>query len=172
MTNNKLINVNESRRFNGMEGDVFSYIFNKKIPLEAKGLEDTYTKKCAEHFVNLPDETINKLVRYTADYVLALIDYYGEDFYADEDFNFDETVPCGRVLNYIEPRVFSVISSDFMPVEELPVAFRLTMSFSAIADEDIEWVVRDGEILYVGEAVKATPWDPKTYEDSSNFAEE
>ena len=172
MINNKLINVSESKRFNGMEGDVFSYIFNCKIPLEAKGLEDTFTKKCAEHFVNLPDETDNKLVRYTADYVLALLDYYGDDFYADADFDFDETVPCGRVLNYIEPVLLSIMPSNFMPVEELPVAFRLTLSFTAIADEDIEWVVRDGEILYVGEAVKASPWDKSTYEDASNFAEE
>ena len=172
MINNKLINVTESRRFNGMEGDVFSYIFNKKIKLEAKGLEDTYTKACAEHFVSLPDETVNKLVKYTADYVLALLDYYGDDFYADEDFQFDETVPCGRVLEYLEPVVFSAVSSNFMPVEELTPAFRLTMSFSPIADEEIEWVVRDGEILYVGEAVKASPWDPKSYEDASNFAEE
>lgn len=172
MINNKLINVTESRRFNGMEGDVFSYVFNKKIPLEAKGLEDTFTKKCAEHFISLPDATVNKLVQYTAEYVLALLDYYGDDFYADEDFDFDETVPCGRVLNYLEPTMLSIMPSSFMPVEELPVAFRLTMSFSPIADEDIEWVVRDGEILYVGEAVKASPWDPKTYEDASNFAEE
>ena len=172
MINNKLINVTESRLFNGMEGDVFSYVFNKKIKLEAKGLEDTFTKKCAEHFIDLPDETVNKLVKYTAEYVLALLDYYGEDFYADEYFDFDEDSPCGRVLNYLEPTVISIVASDFMPVEELVPAFRLTMSFTPIADEDIEWVVRDGEILYVGEAVKASPWDPKTYEDYSNFAEE
>ncbi len=172
MMNNKLINVTESRRFNGMEGEVFSYVFNKKIPMEARGLEDTYTKMCAEHFINLPDETVNKLVKYTAEYVLAVIDYYGEDFYPDEEFDFDETVPCGRVLNYLEPVVLSAVASEFISVEELTPAFRLTMSFTAIADEDIEWVVRDGEILYVGEAVKASPWDPKSYEDSSNFAEE
>lgn len=172
MINNKLINVADSRRFNGMEGDVFSYIFNKKIRLEAKGLEDSYTKAAAEHFITLPDATVNKLVKYTAEYVLALIDYYGEDFYPDEDFMFDETVPCGRVLNYLEPQVLSIMPSNFISVEEMEPAFRLTLSFTAIADEDIEWVVRNGEILYVGEAVKASPWDPKTYEDSSNFAEE
>ncbi len=168
---NTKIDVYESKRFDGTEGDFYSDIFNRRIHVEAKHFEETYTRKCIDHYLSMSDEMINKLVRYTADYVLALIDDYGEDFYPDEEFDFDETKPCGRVLDWVEPMTLTIMEDRFRTVEEIGCAFRLTLNFKAIADEEIEWAVRDGEILYVGEAANVSPWDENTFKKGWNFAE-
>lgn len=167
----KLIDLYPSRLFTGTEGDVFSELFNQKIHLEAKHIEEGYTRKAAELFLNMSDEMIRKIIRYTADYVLALIDDYGEDFYPDEDFDFDENTPFGRVMEYVEPVVLSIIGDKLISIEESEPAFRLTLSFTPIADEEIEWTVRGDEILYVGEAANTSPWDKSTFKKGWNFAE-
>ena len=171
MIRSNKIDIYESKLFNGTEGDFYSDIFDKKIHVEAKKLEETYTRKCIEHYLGMSDEMINKLVKYTADYVLALIDDYGEDFYPDEEFDFDETKPCGRVLDWVEPVVLSVIPDRFLSLEELTPTFRLTLKFTPIADEEIEWAVKDGEIVYVGEAANVTPWEKASFKKGWNFAE-
>ncbi len=167
----KLVELYDSRKFNGTEGDVFSSLFNKKIHLEAKRLEEGYTRRSAEFFANLPEEMIRKILKYTAEYVLALIDDYGEDFYPAEEFDFDENTPYGRVMDYIEPIVLSIMDDKVFAVEELKPAFRLTLSFTPIADEEIEWTVTEDEILYVGEAANTSPWDKGTFKKGWNFAE-
>ncbi len=167
----KLVELYPSRKFTGTEGEVFSSLFNKKIHIEAKRLEEGYTRRSAEFFANLPEEMIRKIIRWTADYVLALIDDYGEDFYPDDEFNFDENTPFIRVMDNLEPTVLSIVDDKVFAVEELKPAFRLTLAFTPIADEFVEWTVTEDEILYVGEACDSSPWDKKSYKKGWNFVE-
>lgn len=165
----KTVELHPSRKFNGTEGEVFSSLFNRKIHLEAKRLDEGYTRKSAEFFANLPEEMIRTILKCTAEYVLALVDDYGEDFYPADEFDFDENTPCGRVLDYIEPVVLSVMDSKVFAVEDLVPAFRLTLAFTPIADENIEWTVTENGVLYVGEAANTSPWDKTTFKKGWNF---
>lgn len=148
----------------GWEGTVTSPLSEFDLEVSAKDGSEDYVQKCAAAFLEMSDELLVRLLRATADYAL---EHSSEDGLYDEETGceFTEDSPLRDILKFVCPVKLVIQPPKLMDEEDAPAAF--VLEFNCDLDTDgMEWAVRDGEAVYVGEYFGCDPWEYYPGEDN------
>ena len=150
-----------------------SFVFEAKYDFDEWGQMDIvidrekdieYAERCIAHFESMPKamrkELCNALIRYCEKY---------REFAIQEDFYFE--IPEIQQLE----EIFEYVSFSTIHVEDVQDTSIIAYSVDGSCDWEVEHglqiVVRDDEILYVGNYEGVSIWDEKdNYIDEWNFA--
>ncbi len=130
-------------------GKMNSTLFDVDIDVMMKINDYAYAERCAEYFNNMSNELIDELKLYTLRYC--------------EDFRqfFDEQspdVPAGvterDIFNYVSPRVVLIEA----PKNSDEIGFSVEFGCQWEREHGMEWVIRGGKVLYVGDFSNIGTW--------------
>ena len=153
----------------GWEGSITSPLSEFDIAVSARDGSEDYVQKCAAAFLDMEDALLEKLLRATAAFAL---DHAAEGGLYDEelDCEFTENSPLRDILKFVCPVRLVIQPPKMYDEEEAPAAFVLEFNCDLDPDEPsegLEWAVRDGEAVYVGEYFGCDPWE--YYPDEDNY---
>jgi hypothetical protein len=140
------------------EGRVFCRLFGRYIGLaveDAASLD--YARRCAGHMDTLPDAVVDALCAASMRYCDAWRAMNGEGRIAFASVR--------DVLRQIDPNTL-IIPNERRPE---PVV-HLELNCDWDAEHGLEWIVRGGEVLYVGGFSGGNPWADWHEPRSWNFA--
>lgn len=163
-----VINGESPRFYNAIEGVLSSDRFGCVIEIIGKRVGEEYLVRCAKAFNRIPEETLEKLYNASAEYLTDLVaDHTGE-------FDLDEycVINAENVRYMLRPEQLTAEAHDLLADEDAPAAYSVTLVFRPVPDERIEWTVRDGEPVYVGEFRGISPWNEKVRKKSWNYVRE
>ena len=112
----------------------------------------SYAERCAAYFEALPDDVAEQLEVCSLRYYEDMKQFCPSD---DPDFPFDVTRE--KLGDFIKPRCLIVRK----PPEESVIGFGVELDCAWEKAHGLEWVIRGGEVLYVGDFMGVSPW----YED-------
>lgn len=169
----KTLFFRESQDYFGcMEGVVNSPLFHKDIPTLAKKCEEVYIRRCIQYFESFHNESravLEQLLRATKAYLIDLLEEYEDEFDLGEGFTFDEDSDLNEVLTLIKPEQLVFEKLGVLTDEDAPPVFALKLCFSPVPDQTMEWAVRDGQVIYVGEYRGVSPWNEKLAKKKWNY---
>lgn len=148
--------------FDNDEVTVFVPLFNQEISVfldsdVSTGFLD-YAAKCADALRSLPDDVINKLCEYSNVYCEDFCDAIGE--------NPPEIKEMRDILKYIQPVSFIIEE----PKDE-SIVIHLELNCDWENEHGLEWLIKDGRILYVGSFTGESPYcEAEYYHNSWNYA--
>lgn len=152
----------------GWEGTVSCPLSEFDIPVSSRDGSEDYVKLCAAAFLGMSDELLDRLLRATAAYVL---ENAPDEGITDEETGecFTESSPPRDILNFIFPVRLVIKPAKELSEEDMPPAF--VLEFNCCIDPDeasdgLEWAVRDGNPVYVGEYIGCDPWESYPGEDN------
>lgn len=142
----------------GLEWEVCFPLFKKFIALAVDGESSEYAEQCAEHLKDLSESLVVAIclasVRYCDDFLVAI---------GEPKINFklprDVKVQC-------HPRVLMV---PYPEVASEPVV-HLELDCDWEEEHGMEWLIRDGRLLYVGAFHGEDPWSDFSEKEFWNFA--
>lgn len=116
-----------------------------------------YGEKCAEAFNSLSDKTVEILCKAAKAYCLDFMESCGDDFDDDMTVPIKEDTDPREILKCIQPKVF---------IPELPdeeqykgcIGYHVECNCDWEIEHGLEFTVRDGNILYVGDFSDNSPW--------------
>lgn len=142
-----------------LEGKVFLALFNKQLPFRTGNSVTTeYVQTCVSAFNNLGDEAIDNLCAACIRYCNDFLDAIGESL--------EEFANPRDVLEKIYPSVFLVPN----PENSKDAAFHMELNCDWEEEHGMEWVIRGGEVLYVGAFNDENPWADYSEKSSWNYA--
>ncbi|MGN1340534.1 MAG: DUF6985 domain-containing protein [Oscillospiraceae bacterium] len=149
----------------GWEGTMNSPLSEFDIEVSARSGSEDYIQKCAEAFLNMSGELLESLLRATAAYALEHAD---EDSLYDEETGdeFTENSPLRDILKFVCPVKLVIQPPDMLSEDDAPTAFVVELNCDLETD-GMEWAVRDGNAVYVGEYFGCDPWG--YYPDDDNY---
>ncbi len=151
----------ESRDYFGsLEGAVSCRLFKYEIPAVAKKCGEGYARRAADFVANLPESIADTLIKATLAYLIDLLDEHEGEFELPVGFYLDEDSKASDIIPWLEPQQI-VFDKGILSDEEAPPAFSMRLCFSPVPDEQIEWVIRDDTVVYVGEYNDTSPWNDK-----------
>ena len=141
-----------------VEGRVYCRPFGRYIGFAVEATASmAYVRRCAEHLDTLPAATLDALCEASIRYCNEFRSLVGEAplaFAAPRD-----------VLALVDPNTLLI------PDEERPEAVvHLEMNCEWEPEHGLEWIVRDGRVLYVGGFNGGNPWADWGEKASWNFA--
>lgn len=162
----------ESDRRNCIEGELFSPLFGQKIRFTAKGCDEIYAVRCAEHFETITIDTVREnaelsvLADGAAAYILDLIE---ENDFDLGNFSFDEDTPSAEIFKYLTPAALVFEKHDLLDDEDCPIAFSLKLSFDPVPDEAVEIALHGDVPVYAGEYRGVSPWNDRLLKKKWNY---
>lgn len=142
----------------GVEGTVFSRLFDENINIISRNCSEEYVERCGEWFAELPEELITKLLSATLAYALDYVEQYGLDD-PDVDWDITENSPVSDILKHIYPVSIHIKAPKDITEDDAPPAFDMEFSCEWELEHGLEWVVRGEDALYVGSFEGSSPWD-------------
>ncbi|MDP7017186.1 MAG: hypothetical protein QGG36_15380 [Pirellulaceae bacterium] len=143
----------------GMEGVVDTLLFATEVGVFIEeGASVDYAQKCADYFNSLPDHVIASLCAAAIRYCNEALDAVGEplmEFRSDRD-----------VLNIVYPSVLMVPPGNH---ESAPV-IHMELNCDWEEEHGMEWIIRDDEVLYVGQFTGENPLGDFSEKKSWNHA--
>ena len=112
-----------------------------------------YAQKCVEELHRLPLPVIEKLCEFSIAYCEDFREYF-----EDEDIPIPEGIQSREILKYIQPSSLIIKS----PSDER-IAIHLELDCDWEPEHGMEWIVLDGEVLYVGSFHGENPWRGREY---------
>ncbi len=144
----------------GIEGTLHLGMFDgdkADIDIRARNCSEEYVQRCAEMLVELSGEQKEKLLKATAAYALEYVEEYGwED--PDDEWDFTENSPIEDILKYVFPVAITITPPKECVEEDAPPAIDMELSCVWELEHGLEWMIRDGEVLYVGSYDGVSPW--------------
>ena len=137
-------------------GRMYSQLFGREIDVALYGDDADYldyAEKCGNYFNDLPAELFALLKKYSLRYCEDMRDDFDTE-YPDVP----EDVGEDTVMNYA--RVNCLIIEK--PKDSASVGFGVEFSCDWEREHGMEWTIRDGRALYVGDFMGISPW----YSDS------
>ena len=134
-------------------GGFHSALFDCDMQAMLIGADIEYAEKCADYFNNMSEDMIDGLKKYTLRYC--------EDFrrfFDEESPDVPENVTADEIFSYVSPQVLIITA----PKKPDKIAFSVEFTCRWEREHGMEWVIRDGKILYVGDFQSVSPWY-KTY---------
>jgi hypothetical protein len=157
MTNKLVQNLREGQH--GQEGEVYFALFEKYIPLfNWRKANDAYIMKCADHLNSLDETIIGHLCRASIRYCNDFLDAIGQE---QKHFNKPRDV-----LSLIYPSSLSIPE----PKEESIPVIHMELNCEWEEEHGMEWIIKDGKVLYVGAFNGLDPWAEFEPKDSWNYA--
>ena len=147
--------INDIRKDSGGElyfGKMYSELFGREIDVVLHGNSGDdlcYAEKCADYFNHMPEELLTLLKQYSLRYCEDMRDFFDPDSPEVPDSVSEETV-----LDYA--RVNCLIIEK--PKDARSVGFGVEFSCDWEREHGMEWTVRDGRALYVGDFMGISPW--------------
>lgn len=145
----------------GWEGTISTPLSEYDMAVSARDGSEDYVQRSAAAFLNMSDELLEKLLRATAAY--ALEHASGDGLYDEETgCEFTENSPLRDILNFVFPVRLVIQTTNLLTEEDTPPAFVVELNCDLDPDdpaEGMEWAVRDGEAMYVGEYFGCSPWE-------------
>lgn len=133
-------------------GKMYSELFGRNIDAVLHGNSEEYlqyAEKCADFFNHMPEELLSVLkessLRYCEDMRNGVYASLPE---------VPENVSESTILNYV--RVNSMIVEP--PKDRSVIGFSVEFSCEWEPEHGMEWTVRDGRALYVGDFMGISPW--------------
>ena len=140
-------------------GRMDSELFGRKIDVVLYGSDEeflAYAEKCAEYFNHMPAALLSQLKQCSLRYCEDMREYF--DPMAPE---VPESVSEETVLDYV--RVNCLIIKK--PKDFGTIGFEVEFCCDWEPEHGMEWTVRDGRALYVGDFMGISPWyDDRVYE--------
>lgn len=131
----------------GIEGEVYWKLFDRYIRLHNfDRARPEYMQTCAEALNSLEDRTIDELCKASLRYRDDFLNAVGADCSVISDPR--------DVLKIVKPLGLSI------PLESRPNVPVVDLEFDCEWEEEhgMQWLVRDGTILFVGAACEGNPW--------------
>ena len=173
MENNYFLREND--RYNCLEGELYSPLFEMKIRFFAKNCDEIYAVRCAEYFETITKDTMceNAELSVLADGVAAyILDLIEENDFDLGNFSFDENSPGVEIFKYLTPAALVFERFKLLDDEDCPVAFSLKMSFDPVPDEAVEIALHGDVPVYAGEYRKVDPWNDRLLKKKWNYISE
>lgn len=142
-----------------LEGEVFLCLFNKYVPFmveDAANIE--YVKNCANAFNTLSDDAVNRLCSACIKYCNSFLKAIGEPI--------KEFANVREVLALVYPSVFLVPN----PNNNDEPCIHMELNCAWEEEHGMEWVIREGNILYVGAFNGEDPWSDYSEKEYWNYA--
>ena len=148
----------------GWEGTISTPLSDFDIAVSATNGSEDYIQKCAAAFQSMDDSLLDKLLRATA--IFALEHAKEGSLYDEEnDYEFTEDSPVRDILKFVCPVKLVIQPPELFPEEDALAAFTVELNCDLDAD-GMEWAVRDGSAVYVGEYIGCSPWERYPGEDN------
>lgn len=142
-------------------GKMHSKLFGREIDVMVKNADADYAEKCAEYFNNMPDKLIGELKKYTLRYCEDF-----RQFFDEESPDVPEGVTENDIFDYVVPHVLIIKSRKASD----KIAFSLEFGCCWETEHGMEWSIRDGKAMYVGDFVDMSPWyDESVYQRGMNY---
>ena len=140
-------------------GTVSSTLFGRDMDVLIYGDTErqvAYAEKCAVYFNDMPDELVRELRTCSLRYCEDMRPNFNPG--APE---VPEGISADRILDYVRPN--SLIVSR--PKQFDKIAFSVEMSCDGEPEHGMEWVINDGQVLYVSDFMGISPWyAPSVYQ--------
>ncbi len=133
-------------------GRMRSALFGREIDVVLHGDGEEYlqyAEKCADYFDNMPKELLSQLKKYSLRYCEDM-----RDFFDPACPEVPENVKEDSVLDYA--RVNCLIIEQ--PKDSGVIGFGVEFSCKWESEHGMEWTIRDGRALYVGDFMGISPW--------------
>lgn len=142
----------------GMEGKVYFRLFDKYIDLSfAEDIPMEYVEKCAQKLNSLDEEIVLVICKYSIDFCEDVMINYDEVNYpeclAELSCNTD-------ILKYIQPISLIVDEPDDMKI----AAINLYCKCAWDTDNDMQILINNDKVIYVGVYDGLDPWQKKLSE--------
>ncbi|MCB8887753.1 DUF6985 domain-containing protein [Vreelandella malpeensis] len=141
----------------GVEGEVYSTLFDRFFPLLSEDAAPDFIKRCAAYFNALDESIIEHLCQATIHYIEVFLSETGEPII--------EFATPREVLKLVTPSVLIVPT----PEGAAPVA-HLELECQWEPEHGMEWIVRGDRVLYVGPFNGEDPWGSFSPKAAWNFA--
>lgn len=148
----------------GQEGEVYFALFDKYISLfNWQGADEAYVLKCAQYLNDLDEQIITHLCEASIRYCHDFLDAIGQE---PKHFNDPRDV-----LALIRPSSLSIPKPHVLKPqgEDVPV-IHMELNCAWEEEHGMEWVIRDGKVLYVGAYNGENPWSDFQPKESWNYA--
>jgi len=143
----------------GLEGKVEFNLFHKTIDvLMDEHIDLEYANLCAKALNNMDEKIIDDLCQYSINYCIDFCNDVG-----------DEEIPefnsVRDVLSYISPRVLIIDVTK----EDDKIVIHLELNCDWEIEHGLEWIINNGEILYVGAFESEDGWNELSYYKELNW---
>lgn len=150
------MNIRDIRDDKGMlVGRMYSELFGCEIDVLLGGSEIEYAEKCAEYFNHMPADLVNELKKYTLRYCEDF-----RQFFDEESPEVPPSVNESEIFDYVHPHVLIIRAPKD---SDKIIAFGLEFGCCWEPEHGMEWAVRDGRALYVGDFTNIGPWRDEKY---------
>lgn len=124
-----------------------------------------YAERCAAYFEDMPQDVTERLMTCSLRYYEDM-----KRFCSRDDANFPFDVTRENLRESVTPRCLIVKR----PPDETIIGFGVELDCAWERAHGLEWVIRDGEVLYVGDFMGVSPWyDRRVYEtDCRSYIDE
>lgn len=145
------------------EGDFYSTLFEADMVVT---LEDNtyidYAEKCIDNFNSIPDSTIKFILEKCIDFFKDMYEQYSDDY--DENCS-PENLTADNVLgDYIEGVAINIEKPQNSDISAYQIEFSCPIDCPVC-------IIRNNEIVYIGENTDASPWD-NFYDAEKNYIKE
>ncbi|WP_052723603.1 DUF6985 domain-containing protein [Paenibacillus wulumuqiensis] len=139
------------------EAQFFSPLFQRNVSVHLMDTETPleYAAVCAAAFNALNSAQLRQLYRYSRDYCLDFCEYVGE---TPPEINQPEDI-----LPLIQPLALSIPSISAEEAVQTAPVIHLELDCDWEPEHGLEWLIRDGQILYVGSCEMLQEWQPESY---------
>ncbi len=145
-------------------GKLFAPLFDREIDVWIENSADfAYAEKCAEKFISLSDEMIDKFCERSIAYYRYMLEQWGDfsDIYGDIEDEINNIIPEnveGReILKYISrPHLYV-----FEPEGE-GTGYIMECDCVWEPEHQLSLIILDGRVLYVGPSEGLGPWEDES----------
>ncbi len=133
-------------------GKMRSTLFGREIDVVLYGNDGEYLRyaeKCADYFNRMPEELLDQLKRFSLRYCEDMRGYF-----AAGSPEVPEGVTKDEVLRYARANCLIIEK----PKDSGVIGFGVEFSCDWEREHGMEWTVRDGRALYVGDFMGISPW--------------
>lgn len=133
-------------------GKMYSELFRKEIDVVLHGDSEDflyYAEKCGDYFNHMPENLIGLLKKYSLRYCEDM-----RDFFDPDSPDVPEGVNQNTVLNYAHVNCLIIEK----PKDSSAIGFGVEFSCDWEREHGMEWTIRDGRALYVGDFMGISPW--------------
>lgn len=135
-------------------GRMHSELFDCEVDVMISDTEVEYAEKCAEYFNDMPVDLVNELKKYTLRYCEDF-----RQFFDEESPEVTKDVTEEEIFDYVSPRVLIIREQKDLG----KIAFGVEFGCCWEPEHGMEWDVRDGRVLYVGDFTGVGPWRDEKY---------
>lgn len=133
-------------------GKMHSVLFGREIDVVLHGNDGDYldyAERCAAYFNSIPEGLLAELKKYSLRYCRDMLTYGDPASYV-----VPKDVSEKSVMNYARVNCLMIEK----PKDSGVIAFSVEFSCDWEREHGMEWTIRDGKALYVGDFMGISPW--------------